>query len=260
MVEALSAEHAHLRALEARLPELESAEADAQRRAVTRADEMTDLERRTEAVAALRREHSARVAALDERRSMLTRRLAEVEDRLARDPEAKAAAERYRADLIAKGDAYGSVGERLDELTIRIDAASTWLRGGTPHPDGARECGRRLAGGAPNPSVAPRSTHSPACASGCSDARSKRPRTACGSRRPSSASGPSSTANLASRSTSPAPEVPEGTTLAGRARDLDRDLRIMGPINPLALEEYEALQERHDFLVAATRRREEQSA
>jgi chromosome segregation protein len=47
----------------------------------------------------------------------------------------------------------------------------------------------------------------------------------------------------------PAPEVPEGTTLAGRGRDLDRDLRLMGPINPLALEEYEALQERHDFLV-----------
>ena len=47
----------------------------------------------------------------------------------------------------------------------------------------------------------------------------------------------------------PAPQVPEGTTLAGRARDLDRDLRLMGPINPLALEEYEALQERHDFLV-----------
>ena len=46
----------------------------------------------------------------------------------------------------------------------------------------------------------------------------------------------------------PAPEPPEGTTLAGRARDLERELRIMGPINPLALEEYDALQERHDFL------------
>ena len=39
----------------------------------------------------------------------------------------------------------------------------------------------------------------------------------------------------------PAPEVPEGTTLAGRARELDRELRLMGPINPLALEEYDAL-------------------
>jgi chromosome segregation protein len=46
------------------------------------------------------------------------------------------------------------------------------------------------------------------------------------------------------------PELPEGTTPAARARDLDRDLRLMGPINPLALEEYEALQERHEFLQA----------
>ena len=45
-----------------------------------------------------------------------------------------------------------------------------------------------------------------------------------------------------------APQVPEGTTLAGRARDLDRELRLMGPINPLALEEHDALQERHRFL------------
>ncbi len=48
----------------------------------------------------------------------------------------------------------------------------------------------------------------------------------------------------------PAPEVPEGTTLAGRARDLDRELRLMGPINPLALEEHDALLERHEFLQA----------
>ena len=46
----------------------------------------------------------------------------------------------------------------------------------------------------------------------------------------------------------PAPEPVEGTTMAGRARDLDRELRLMGPINPLALEEYDALLERHDFL------------
>jgi chromosome segregation protein len=46
----------------------------------------------------------------------------------------------------------------------------------------------------------------------------------------------------------PAPTVPEGTTLAGRARELERDLRLMGPINPLALEEHRALEERHEFL------------
>jgi chromosome segregation protein len=46
----------------------------------------------------------------------------------------------------------------------------------------------------------------------------------------------------------PAPPVPEGTTLAGRARELERDLRLMGPINPLALEEHRALHERAEFL------------
>ena len=47
---------------------------------------------------------------------------------------------------------------------------------------------------------------------------------------------------------SPMPEVPEGTTHADRARVLERDIRLMGPINPLALQEFTELQERHTFL------------
>jgi chromosome segregation protein len=38
-----------------------------------------------------------------------------------------------------------------------------------------------------------------------------------------------------------------------RVRELERELRIMGPINPLALEEFQALQERHQFLQASSR-------
>ncbi|MDW3178443.1 MAG: chromosome segregation protein SMC [Acidimicrobiia bacterium] len=44
------------------------------------------------------------------------------------------------------------------------------------------------------------------------------------------------------------PELPENVTPAARARELERDLKLMGPINPLALQEFEALQERHEFL------------
>lgn len=44
------------------------------------------------------------------------------------------------------------------------------------------------------------------------------------------------------------PEVAEGTTLTSRARDLDRELKLMGPINPLAVQEYDELNERHVFL------------
>jgi chromosome segregation protein len=46
----------------------------------------------------------------------------------------------------------------------------------------------------------------------------------------------------------PCPPLPVGSTPAGRARDLEREIRIMGPINPLALEEFAALQERQTFL------------
>jgi chromosome segregation protein len=44
------------------------------------------------------------------------------------------------------------------------------------------------------------------------------------------------------------PELAEGTTPTARARELERELRLMGPINPLALQEHDALQERHEFL------------
>jgi chromosome segregation protein len=44
------------------------------------------------------------------------------------------------------------------------------------------------------------------------------------------------------------PPLGEGVTPQARIRDLERELKLMGPINPLALEEFEAMSERHDFL------------
>jgi chromosome segregation protein len=44
------------------------------------------------------------------------------------------------------------------------------------------------------------------------------------------------------------PLLEEGVTPAARARELQRELKAMGPINPLALQEFEELSERHDFL------------
>jgi chromosome segregation protein len=46
----------------------------------------------------------------------------------------------------------------------------------------------------------------------------------------------------------PAPACPDGTTLPARAREIERELRLMGAINPLALEEYEAQKERYTLL------------
>jgi chromosome segregation protein len=47
---------------------------------------------------------------------------------------------------------------------------------------------------------------------------------------------------------SPMPELPENTSPISKVRELERELRLMGPINPLALEEFDELQKRHTFL------------
>lgn len=44
------------------------------------------------------------------------------------------------------------------------------------------------------------------------------------------------------------PEVGEATTLTQRGRELERELKMMGPINPLAVQEFDELNERHVFL------------
>jgi chromosome segregation protein len=48
----------------------------------------------------------------------------------------------------------------------------------------------------------------------------------------------------------PLPALAGGLAPAARVRELERELRIMGPINPLALQEFEELQQRHTFLEA----------
>merc|ERR1711969_412293 len=46
----------------------------------------------------------------------------------------------------------------------------------------------------------------------------------------------------------PCPELDEGVTAANRIADLERELKLMGPVNPLALAEFDGLRERHEFL------------
>jgi len=44
------------------------------------------------------------------------------------------------------------------------------------------------------------------------------------------------------------PLLPDGVSATARIRELERELRLMGPINPLALQEFEELSERSTFL------------
>ena len=46
----------------------------------------------------------------------------------------------------------------------------------------------------------------------------------------------------------PNPELPDGVTAAARITELERELKVMGPVNPLALEEFDGLRTRYEFL------------
>src|SRR5205085_8062974 len=46
------------------------------------------------------------------------------------------------------------------------------------------------------------------------------------------------------------PPLDAGASPSTRAREVERELRLLGPVNPLAVEELAALEERHEFLTA----------
>lgn len=236
-------------ALEVRVPALEAEAAEAQSLFESRALVQLELDERATTVASQRRDLDVRTAQLAERRTVLEHRLAEVDDRLARDPERRAEAERHRVALEQRGLGYTAVGARLVELADRIDALLARWRT-------ARRAEAERAAAASDQLQALRTARA-AAEQELLEVRERLQRrdvdeaetrlrleTAIERLRTEHDVEPAIALDA------PAPEVPAGTTLAGRARDLERELRLMGPINPLALEEHDALLERHEFLQA----------
>jgi chromosome segregation protein len=207
-----------------------------------------DREQQAATTATLRRDLEVRAGALEERRAVLARRLVAVESRLAaRDPEAHAAAERHRAVLLDRAGAYQQLSGRLREHLTAADALHDRLREQRRRQsEAARASGERL-----DALRAERADHEEELAgvreqvgrAEIQDAETRmRLEAAVEKLRADFDCEPAAALDA------PRPEVPEGTTLAGRARELERELRIMGPINPLALQEHDALEERHNFL------------
>jgi chromosome segregation protein len=245
----LAAESARIEELEALLPALEAEAAVEAERALAERAARSRLAERAAAVGALRRDLEVRAAGMEERRSLLTRRRAEVEARLvrnvaerdaaagrrvrlareaevvgrllavvaARDTELAAAVDRLRRARRAEADANRAVTDRMEQLRRERATAERQLgeireRAGRVELDDT-EARVRLEGLAENVrrelDCEPEATRGAEC-----------------------------------------PPLPPGSSPVSRRSELERDLRLMGPINPLALEEFSALQERHEFLEA----------
>jgi chromosome segregation protein len=210
--------------------------------------ERRELDERAAAAATLRRDLEVRAAALEERRTLLLRRLEAVEGRLAdRDPNAQATAERHRSGLLGRAGDYEGIGQRLRDHLAAADALHDRLRARRRRQsEAARSSGERLdalrseRAGLEEELAAVREKANRA---EIQDAETRmRLEAAVEKLRTDFDCEPAAALDAAQ------PEVPEGATLAGRARELERELRIMGPINPLALQEFDTLEERHHFL------------
>ncbi len=233
--------------LEVQLPALTAAEQAEQRDEEARQAAMAALEDETVRVAAARRHHDRAVAALEERRQGVERNLAEVETRLARHGEAREAAEERRAVLERRGAGYA----RLEAVVADRLAMAAGL------VDRLRER-RRERSEAARAAAAELDARRAERAGAERDAAEHRERRARVEVEEAEVRTRLDSATEALRRdlecepeaalAAPAPSVPEGTTTAARAREIERELRQMGPINPLAVEEHAALCERYELL------------
>ncbi|HWW54861.1 MAG TPA: chromosome segregation protein SMC [Acidimicrobiales bacterium] len=233
--------------LEALLPELEADEAAGAARAAAVRAARSRLDQRQAALRALRTDLEVRIAGLDERRSLLTRRRDEVEARLARHLVEREGAQRRREELEGQSLALSRlVAVAADRLTL-VDGRLFALRDERrQQSEQVHLLSQRLEQLRRDRAAAERELtglRERAQRAELDDAETRlRLETATENLRREFDCEPG--AAMAAE----CPELPPGTTADHRARELERELRLMGPINPLALEEHTALAERHTFL------------
>jgi chromosome segregation protein len=247
IAERLEREQARLAELDAVLPALEAEESAEAELVVARQQALAALEERAAALRDRRRDLAIRAASLQEREGFLAQRRTEVEQRLEADEQARADAQERRQRL----ERVLATLDRLHDLLARhrvvLDAVHEDLDGrrrlqGEVARAAAAELEdlrrRRVAAERSLEEVRERARRSELDQA---EARLRLETAVEALRRDYDVD---TDAAMAAE----CPVLPDGTTPAARARELERELRLLGPINPLALEEFTALQERHTFL------------
>src|SRR5215207_262215 len=233
--------------LAADLPGLEAEEAGLQARASAMADDRRSLDQRAAAVAAERAELERRRTALADRRVFLRQRLADVEERLAGSVAARRGAQERRAELdateLALDRLAAFVGDRLALTEQHLADMQERRRRET---DAQRALSAELTGlrrerSDKERTLAERREHAQRVEIDEAEVR-LRLEQAIETCRTQLEVEPEAAIRAEQ------PELPDGVTPTVRVRELERELRVMGPINPLALEEFDALSERHTFL------------
>ncbi|MEX0768010.1 MAG: AAA family ATPase, partial [Microthrixaceae bacterium] len=229
------------------LPELEAADlelsAQAQKMAVAR----QSLEDHSARVGAVRIDLEVRSAAIEERRRYVSERLSQVDERLSRNIEQRDAAARRRVELEARALATDLLTQFTQARILVIEANLGTLRQERQRQsEEARSVTSGLEGLRGLRATSERQleelrAHVQKAEIADAEAR-LRLEAATESLRNELDCEPDAAMSAE------CPPLPEGVALGARVRELDRELRLMGPINPLALQEFTELQERLTFL------------
>lgn len=233
--------------LDSRLPALVEAETELALRQAQRRDASQRLDERARAIATLRRDLEVQAAGLEERARVLSARQLEIDERLSRSIAERAVAEirRIELDLLA---------ERTEALHAVVQDRAELIEGGLAllrderrrQSEAARAATGRLDGlrkeraGVEKHLVETRERLQRNELE-VSEVRLRSETLVEQVRREFDVE-PERVME------SECPELVDGTSAPTRLRDLERELRLMGPINPLALEEFIALEERHALI------------
>jgi chromosome segregation protein len=273
-VQQQAADRAVADSLRAELPAIENEEAEYLNRVEALSLSRTSLEERARSVSDARKELEVRAASIAQRRELLVSRQTETESRLER-----LVVERDKA-RVRREAIEGSIAE-VDDLTERLATKVTQVDGWIELLDAEQrvqsEAARRVSA-----ELTARRNERQTAERELGEVRERRNRIELGEtenrvkleavtealRReldtePDVAMatelppiGGASNAQVDGDAATEMTRIPDGDraetgptpTPRGRVRELERELKVMGPINPLALEEFEALKERYEFL------------
>ncbi|HUA94718.1 MAG TPA: hypothetical protein VMB82_04240, partial [Acidimicrobiales bacterium] len=245
--ERIGRDSARVAELVAAMPRLEHERAQVAARMAKDREERLRIDERMAAAVGAHNEWEVRIAGLNERRRVLTERLAEVDRRLTGHTEERAQAAQRRTRLEADASALERLAGLVADTQSRLDALLSSMRDRhrrqleAVRAGGARleELRRQRAIGE-HELAATRSRLQKAELE-LVEATVRRESVAEALRRELGCSPEEALA-------APEPELPEGIDAGARAVQLEAELAALGPVNPLAMEELSELSERHQFL------------
>jgi len=241
------ADATELRTLMDELPTVETAEAEQRDRVEALRHSRTTLEERAKEVSSRRTELEVKIASLESRRELLRTRQTETEGRLERLVSEREQARVRRVRIERSLTAVGSLADRLE---AHQEVVTGWIGLLETEQHAQSESARRVAA-----ELSTVRGERAAAEKELTELRERRTRLELSEteyrvklealvdavRRELDTDPETAMAT-------PCPELPQGASPEARVRDLERELKIMGAINPLALEEFEELKERYEFL------------